>query len=160
MIPVGVLGMTDDERAELFHTGKWAERTVAPNPLPFGGGEVLRDYWRHEGEIRGRREGREEGLREARERMLSALEAPTSERTRATPRRRGRPPSVEAEDDEAMDAIEKAHPGRDDYRQLLKAALGAKYRDMRPTTLNRRSKSAEERRVMRRPQDPCKRVRS
>ena len=68
----------------------------------------------------------------------------------ATERKRGRPPSVRVEDDAAMDALERTRPGLDDYCPALKAALGDKYRNMKPATLNRRAKTAEQRRRNRR----------
>ena len=78
--PIGPLGMTDEERAELGRTGKYPERTieVSNGPLGFGhaatdlspltppdlprAGEALRDYWRLDGKIEGMREGREKGF--------------------------------------------------------------------------------------------------
>jgi hypothetical protein len=196
--PVGLFGMTDEERTEFFRTGKYPERIIeAPgNPPAFSLaghdvgpanlpdfpasknlGTAIRNYWRLDGKFEGRREGLDEGLEKGRlegsekgrqqgreevlrENLTEALQAakdaaaanslPKTATAEKALGRRGRPPNVSAQDDKTMDEIERANPGLDDYRLLMKNALVQKDRSINPAKLNRRSKSAEERRKKRR----------
>jgi hypothetical protein len=86
--PVGLLGMSDEELAELFSSGKHPERTIeildrpfglslvrlnesakCPDlPSPEGFAAAIRDYWR----LVGRQESREEARLEAREALRRA----------------------------------------------------------------------------------------
>ena len=166
-MPVGPLGLTDEERAELIRTGKWPERVIEVPDKPPGFGlnglyipspklpdlsaakesaAAIRDLWRFEGRL----EGREEGLREARERLLSALDAPTPETTKPeqkTPsrRRRGRPagqPRIAVTDAKAMNEIRERNPGRD-FVHLFKQSLRRDYPTMLQSSITRRTRDAK-----------------
>jgi hypothetical protein len=86
-MPIGPLGMTDEERAEFTRTGSWPQRVleVPERPLGFGpnglnvpppnvpdfpiakeSAAAIRDYWRLDGKHEGVREGLEEGLEKGR----------------------------------------------------------------------------------------------
>jgi hypothetical protein len=89
-LPVGLLGMTGEELADLHRTGRWPERTIDVRDGPLGfslnGWDVprpprlpderpdpkelaaaLREWWRIEGKEEGRIEGKEEGRIEGKE---------------------------------------------------------------------------------------------
>jgi hypothetical protein len=101
-MPVGVLGMTETELADLYQTNKWPERTIdVSDPPPGFGPNGLND---------GRATlARQEGRREAREMMRAdaILELKNEQSSRGP----GRPTSRNGEI-EKMLAIIAANPGK------------------------------------------------